>query len=315
MRMIFGLQFHNICFLLLLILIAIVWLSDENEENLKKKVSKLTSENNQLKMLVKRFDSENKLRYKKRSLNKGDQMKSSESNSDVTQSNENEKREKDHPKMDNSIKIFIHEIIQLREGNRLLEASLTKCQSDLIDKKRMEEEEKQVDCMFHEPSKEYEMTRRRIQRDLNELWHYISSRLQEATEELRRKLSEKQLASLLKKTLLNIRHRYNVLKADIDSLAEVDGYDDWRKKESKELTSIVENRLKEIQNPLNCQAAKTLVCKLNINCGYGCQSHHAVYCLNLALATKRTLIFDPDQTEFVLILHSLDQIYSLFIRN
>jgi glycoprotein 6-alpha-L-fucosyltransferase len=129
------------------------------------------------------------------------------------------------------------------------------------------------------------MTRRRIQRDLNELWHYISSRLQEATEELRRKLSEKQLASLLKKTLLNIRHRYNVLKADIDSLAGVDGYDDWRKKESKELTSIVENRLKELQNPLDCQAAKTLVCKLNINCGYGCQSHHAVYCLNLALAT------------------------------
>ena len=70
MRMIFGLQFHNICFLLLLILIAIVWLSDENEENLKKKVSKLTSENNQLKMLVKRFDSENKLRYKKKIDNK-----------------------------------------------------------------------------------------------------------------------------------------------------------------------------------------------------------------------------------------------------
>ncbi len=138
-------------------------------------------------MLVKRFDSENKMRYKKRSLDKRDQMSYSDetqSNEDEedpskllnmansikiflhnaygTQSNENESRERDHPKMDNSIKIFLHEIMQLREGNRLLETSLTKCQSDLIDKKRMEEEEKQVDCMLHEPSKEYEMIRRRI---------------------------------------------------------------------------------------------------------------------------------------------------------
>lgn len=45
-----------------------------------------------------------------------------------------------------------------------------------------------------------------------------------------------------------------------------------------------------LQNPKDCQSAKKLLCNLNKGCGFGCQIHHATYCLIVAYGTKRTLI-------------------------
>lgn len=44
------------------------------------------------------------------------------------------------------------------------------------------------------------------------------------------------------------------------------------------------------QNPSDCSSARKLLCNLNKGCGYGCQVHHAVYCLIVAYGTQRTLI-------------------------
>ena len=82
-----------------------------------------------------------------------------------------------------------------------------------------------------------------------------------------------------------------LLESNIEQLAENDGFSAWRAKESHELTSLVQSKIKQLQNPSNCEQAKKLVCHLNhFGCGFGCLMHHASFCLLTALATQRVLI-------------------------
>lgn len=64
----------------------------------------------------------------------------------------------------------------------------------------------------------------------------------------------------------------------------------WR--ESVKLSEVIQARLSELQNPSDCNKAKKLVCDLTKGCGFGCQMHHILYCLQAAFFTKRTLILD-----------------------
>lgn len=50
---------------------------------------------------------------------------------------------------------------------------------------------------------------------------------------------------------------------DINEIAEVDGYKDWRLNENEELSSLVQRRLHYLQNPKDCKTAKKLTCDLN----------------------------------------------------
>lgn len=50
---------------------------------------------------------------------------------------------------------------------------------------------------------------------------------------------------------------------DIESISAVDGYEEWRQKESQELTNLVQERFKYLQNPVDCDSARKLVCTLN----------------------------------------------------
>jgi len=83
-----------------------------------------------------------------------------------------------------------------------------------------------------------------------------------------------------------------ILVADLEAFRDLDGLGDWRRKEAQELSRIVQNKLEYLQNPKDCRTAKKLVCNLNKGCGYGCQLHHAVYCLVVAFASRRTLILE-----------------------
>lgn len=69
-----------------------------------------------------------------------------------------------------------------------------------------------------------------------------------------------------------------------------DGYENYRHKEAKDLSDLVQKRFHHLQNPPDCSLAKKLVCKINKGCGLGCQLHHIVYCFIMAYATERTLI-------------------------
>ncbi|KAJ8933188.1 hypothetical protein NQ318_022682 [Aromia moschata] len=117
-----------------------------------------------------------------------------------------------------------------------------------------------------EPNTQYELLRRRLYSNTKELWYFIHS------------------------GLLDLHKKSKSLIYDIEQLAEVDGYATWREREANDLSNLVQERFRFLQNPKNCDSAKKLVCNLNKGCGYGCQLHHAVYCFMVAYGTQRTLI-------------------------
>ncbi|KAJ8938216.1 hypothetical protein NQ314_011575 [Rhamnusium bicolor] len=139
-----------------------------------------------------------------------------------------------------------------------------------------------------EPNTQYELLRRRIYSNTNELWYFVHSRLldiQKRASEVAPELVDS-IAYLLS---LGLEHKRSLIY-DVEQLTEVDGYATWREKESNDLSNLVQERFKYLQNPENCNTAKKLVCSLNKGCGYGCQLHHAVYCFMVAYGKKRTLI-------------------------
>ena len=137
------------------------------------------------------------------------------------------------------------------------------------------------------PSTEYELTRRRLYRDVNEFWWYIRGVVEKGLTS-----NHLQIPDLLNKALTEGQHRYITLCVVLDELSNVDGYDAWREKESKELSDLVQKRLYTLQNPKNCTTSRKLLCNLNKLCGLGCQLHHVVYCFITAYATERILILD-----------------------
>ena len=104
------------------------------------------------------------------------------------------------------------------------------------------------------PGPDYEMARRQLRRDVNEL-----RLLAEAT--LRR---SSKLAGLVEKYSED-------MQAALDKLSREDGWQKWRVDESLRLTQVAQERISKTQNPPNCSKAKKLVCHLNYACGFGCQ--------------------------------------------
>ncbi|XP_009696980.1 PREDICTED: alpha-(1,6)-fucosyltransferase-like [Cariama cristata] len=85
---------------------------------------------------------------------------------------------------------------------------------------------------------------------------------------------------------------------DLYYLSQTDGAGDWREKEAKDLTDLVQRRITYLQNPKDCSKAKKLVCNINKGCGYGCQLHHVVYCFMIAYGTQRTLILESQNWRY-----------------
>jgi len=134
------------------------------------------------------------------------------------------------------------------------------------------------------PSKEYENYRRRAYRDTQELWFFVRTKLEGLIKD-KAKLDQK-----VPEILSDLETREQAVLHDLELLQESDGYDEWRKQESSDLSALVQARLHYLQNPSNCGSARKLVCNLNKGCGYGCQIHHAIYCFLVAYGTERTLI-------------------------
>ncbi|CAH1104583.1 unnamed protein product [Psylliodes chrysocephalus] len=139
-----------------------------------------------------------------------------------------------------------------------------------------------------EPNTQYELLRRRIFSNTKELFYFINSGLSDIQKQAT-KVAPEILESINFLINMGNEHKKSLLH-DIEQLAEVDGYANWRQKESNDLSTLVMDRFKYLQNPENCDTARKLVCNLNKGCGYGCQLHHVVYCFMVAYGTKRTLI-------------------------
>jgi len=134
------------------------------------------------------------------------------------------------------------------------------------------------------PSKEYENFRRLAYRDTQELWYFARSKIDGLLKDKSR------LDQKVPELISELETREQVVLTDLERLRENDGYDDWRENEAKDLSALVQARLKYLQNPDDCRKANKLICNLNKGCGYGCQIHHAIYCFLVAYGTERTLI-------------------------
>jgi len=112
------------------------------------------------------------------------------------------------------------------------------------------------------PSKEYELLRRRIYFNTKEFWNYVSSELRLLAKTAK---GIKPFTIQMKK---NINEQYLSLLNDIAKLATVDDHTLWRRKEYIYLRTLVQKRLRFLQNPEDCSKAKKLFCNLisvNIN--------------------------------------------------
>lgn len=112
-----------------------------------------------------------------------------------------------------------------------------------------------------EPNMQYEVMRRRIKTNVQELWNYISSELTK----LQKKANEimPEFVQPLNQVLrLSLEHKRSLLH-DLEVLKEVDGYETWREKESNQLSELMQARFRYLQNPPDCKSAKKLVCNIN----------------------------------------------------
>ncbi|XP_025202573.1 alpha-(1,6)-fucosyltransferase-like [Melanaphis sacchari] len=142
---------------------------------------------------------------------------------------------------------------------------------------------------LNRPSENYERLRRRIYSNTKEFWNYISFELRSLMISMKNKVP---FIIYMEKT---INRYYRSLLNDIAKLAVVDGYSQWRRKEYIYLSTLVNKRIKILQNPQDCSKVKKLACNLIsdcLSCGYSCRLHHLVNCMVVAYATKRTLILN-----------------------
>lgn len=112
------------------------------------------------------------------------------------------------------------------------------------------------------PPKKYELLRRRIYDNMKEFWYYVSSELRLLAN------TDKGVQPFTNRMKKNVIEQYFSLLNDIAKLATVDDYTRWRRKEYIYLKTLVQKRLRFLQNPEDCSKAKKLICNLipvNIN--------------------------------------------------
>lgn len=122
----------------------------------------------------------------------------------------------------------------------------------------------------NEPPLEYEELRRKLKNNIQELWYYVSAELKKVkkyTEEFPLDKRERDVDDALK----NVWEHKKSLMLDWEKLTKGDGHQEWREREARELSDLVQRRFYYLQNPRNCNNAKKLTCSLNKGCGFGCQ--------------------------------------------
>ncbi|KAL0967593.1 hypothetical protein UPYG_G00254210 [Umbra pygmaea] len=137
------------------------------------------------------------------------------------------------------------------------------------------------------PGPTQEELRRRVENGVRELWYFVRSEV--------KKLGHEQAGERPRQAdnlLQELGHQQRSIMTDLYYLSQADGVGEWREKEARDLSNLVQNRITYLQNPQDCSKARKLVCNINKGCGYGCQLHHVVYCFMIAYGTQRTLILE-----------------------
>ncbi|CAL8072377.1 unnamed protein product [Calicophoron daubneyi] len=99
-----------------------------------------------------------------------------------------------------------------------------------------------------------------------------------------------QLKPLIKSNEKLLKESTSYLLANLHQIEGLDDMKICRKEALNRLSDLVQNRIKTLQNPPDCSRSKLLLADTTGHCGYGCQAHYLMFCLNIAYATGRTLI-------------------------
>lgn len=95
-----------------------------------------------------------------------------------------------------------------------------------------------------------------------------------------------------------IHSNYLETSALIDQFRTFDGLESQRNQALKSVQDEIQEKLKALQNPVNCKQASVLICEGKVNsrqtqsCGWGCMVHFAAKCLQAAYSSQRTMILN-----------------------
>ena len=104
-----------------------------------------------------------------------------------------------------------------------------------------------------EPSSAYEEATRKAAHDTRELWNFVRVRLKDVGKE------SSKIEKKLNGTTSELESKQQTVLVDLEQLRASDGFEEWRKRESKELSDLVQARLHVLQNPANCSSARNCV--------------------------------------------------------
>lgn len=115
-----------------------------------------------------------------------------------------------------------------------------------------------------QPTLEYEQLRRRIRSNIMEMYNYVGT---EFTKTWKKHAQVPELGGgggehMDRVMQMTIEQKHALLN-DMDALQRIDGYEQWRRQESEDLSDLVQRRLTHLQNPDDCSKARKLVCRLN----------------------------------------------------
>ncbi|CAH8847942.1 unnamed protein product [Trichobilharzia szidati] len=80
------------------------------------------------------------------------------------------------------------------------------------------------------------------------------------------------------------------MEAHLKELGETDGFSRFRKTGLNQLAETVQKRIRQLQNPTNCQTAKYITFDFTNLCGFGCSVHQLTACLHMAFELERVLV-------------------------
>ena len=123
----------------------------------------------------------------------------------------------------------------------------------------------------------------RLDKGITELWWYIRANAKLAKGE--GTAANKRITSSVFEQHVMLQSHGEQLEALVERLLG-----GWKEKTAKELSGLVERRIRHLQNPPDCGRARKLVCDLTKTCGFGCQVHHLAMCFAVAYGTERTLV-------------------------
>lgn len=112
-----------------------------------------------------------------------------------------------------------------------------------------------------EPSLEYELMRRRVRSNTQEMWNYVNNEMTKVWQNVKKAAPE--MGPKMDEVMGVMSEHKRALINDMTTLQTLDGYERWRHKESQALSDLVQRRLSYLQHPDDCGTARKLVCRLN----------------------------------------------------